>query len=83
MISKKNKEASEAELARLRTTGKIEYLNAEIINKGQPADAAPASVASNVAAAPASNAVAANKLENKPENKPDDAVINRGVAGLK
>ncbi|WP_295750772.1 EpsD family peptidyl-prolyl cis-trans isomerase [Undibacterium sp.] len=79
LISKKNKEASEAELARLRTTGKIEYLNAEIINKGQPADAAPASAVAN----PAANAVANPVVTGKPENKPDDAVINRGVAGLK
>jgi peptidyl-prolyl cis-trans isomerase C len=83
LISKKNKEASEAELARLRAAGKIEYLNAEIINKGQPADAAPASAAQAMAQPVVPGVAASAAAESKPENKPDDATINRGVAGLK
>ncbi|MFZ6750059.1 EpsD family peptidyl-prolyl cis-trans isomerase [Undibacterium sp. Ren11W] len=83
LISKKNKEASEAELARLRATGKIEYLNAEIINKGQPENAAPASAAQAVPQTVAPAAAASTVGEAKPDNKPDDAIINRGVAGLK
>jgi peptidyl-prolyl cis-trans isomerase C len=83
LISKKNKEASEAELARLRATGKIEYLNAEIINKGQPENAAPAPAAQAVPQSVAPAAAASTVGETKPDNKPDDATINRGVAGLK
>lgn len=55
LISKKNKEASEAELARLRALGKIEYLNPEIINKDQ-------AVTATVAPAPTA------KPENKPDD---------------
>ncbi|MGZ3159664.1 MAG: peptidyl-prolyl cis-trans isomerase, partial [Burkholderiaceae bacterium] len=68
LLNKNIKEAGEVELARLRASAKIEYINAAFINKNQPrnqtADAAPV-------AAPMTGKTAASTH------------IDRGVAGLK
>lgn len=73
LVNKKNKEAADAELARLRGKAKIEYLNGR-----QPPEKA---------AAPASAAVPAEApaavTSDKSEAKADDAATARGVAGLK
>ena len=79
LINKKIKDAGTAEIARLRATAKIEYLNAEIVkDPKENTSAAPELTASSEAN---SSADAAGAI--KPETKPDDATINRGVSGLK
>ncbi|KQW88421.1 peptidyl-tRNA hydrolase [Massilia sp. Root418] len=83
LFNKKNKEAAEAEIKRLRSTAKIEYFN-------KPADGAPASpAAATAAAAPAPAAPAATAPVPVPpaqaaasQSVADDAAA-RGVAGLK
>lgn len=67
LFNKKNKEAAEGMLTRLRSTAKVEYLNGE-----KPGPAAPA-------AAPAGTAVA-TAPQTAP---PADAAITRGVSDLK
>jgi peptidyl-prolyl cis-trans isomerase C len=68
LINKKNKESGEAEIARLRTAAKIEYLNQSIVSKDQ-------------SGAPA--ATPAATTESRPANLPAANHIGRGVAGLK
>ena len=67
LINKKNKEAADAELARLRSTAKIAYLNKDLA----PDAPAPAVPPPMPAAAPAGGDAA------------DKAALERGVAGLK
>lgn len=71
LFNKKNKEAADAELARLRATAKIEYMN-KTDAKPAPAPAAASATGTAPAAAPAPAPAA---------NDPD--VNARGVAGLK
>ncbi|MES2757521.1 MAG: EpsD family peptidyl-prolyl cis-trans isomerase [Pseudomonadota bacterium] len=74
LVNKRNKERATAELARLRATAKIEYLNKSMALDARPAAAAPAAVPAAVpAAAPAGAAPAAAAKE----------ALDRGVAGLK
>jgi EpsD family peptidyl-prolyl cis-trans isomerase len=68
LFNKKNKEAAEAEVKRLRSTAKIEYMNA-------PGGGAPATAAAPAAAAPAVQADAGGA--------PSADAAARGVAGLK
>lgn len=67
LMNKKNKEAAEVELKRLRSTAKIEYMN-------QPASATPAAGTT----APAQVAPAGTATQSQ-----DAAANERGVAGLK
>ena len=67
LINKKNKDAADAELARLRSTAKIAYLHKDLA----PDAAAPAAAPPMPAAAPAGGDAA------------DKAALERGVAGLK
>ena len=69
LMNKKNKDAADAELARLRAAAKIEYLNKDLMPDA-PAPAAPAAMPA--AAAAATTGDAAQK-----------AALDRGVAGLK
>ncbi len=73
LITKRNKEAADAELARLRALAKIEYLNKDLApdGKGAPATAAAVLPPAEAAAPPADSAAA------------DKAALDRGVAGLK
>ncbi|WP_242404577.1 EpsD family peptidyl-prolyl cis-trans isomerase [Janthinobacterium agaricidamnosum] len=73
LFNKKNKDAADAELARLRATAKIEYLN-----KGAPASASAAASAAAPAAAPAPAPAPAAE-----SSSPVSAAHERGVAGLK
>jgi EpsD family peptidyl-prolyl cis-trans isomerase len=83
LMNKKNKEASEAELARLRASAKIVYLNqpkaGEGKDKAAPAPAVPAVPATPAAAAATPAAPAAAGAGAKPVT---DDHIKRGVAGL-
>ncbi|MYM32519.1 peptidyl-prolyl cis-trans isomerase, EpsD family [Duganella sp. CY15W] len=76
LFNKKNKDAADAELARLRANAKIEYLNGRTPPE-KAAPAAPAAAASAPAAAPAAPAAAGA------EGGATDAQNARGVAGLK
>ncbi|KQV78458.1 peptidyl-tRNA hydrolase [Massilia sp. Root351] len=90
LFNKKNKEAAEAEIKRLRSTAKIEYFNKPA--DGAPgATGAPASPAAATAAAPAVAPAAAPASAAAPvppaqaaasQSVADDAAA-RGVAGLK
>ena len=91
LFNKKNKEAAEAEIKRLRSTAKIEYFNKPA--DGAPgAPGAPASPAAATAAAPAAPVATAATAPAAPVPPPaqaaasqsvaDDAAA-RGVAGLK
>jgi peptidyl-prolyl cis-trans isomerase C len=75
LVNKRNKDAAEAELARLRATARIEYMNKSL---APDAKAAPATVSAVLpAAAPAEvDSTAAN-------DSADKAALERGVAGLK
>lgn len=71
LVNKRNKESAAAELARLRASAKIEYLNQSMAMDARPAAAAAVMPASGLGAPPASNDVAVK------------AALERGVAGLK
>lgn len=74
LVNARNKEAAAAELARLRTTGKVEYLNKSLAPDATPAKPA----AAPAAAAPAEVAPAAAPAA------PEQHDVNaRGVSGLK
>ncbi|MGZ3180905.1 MAG: EpsD family peptidyl-prolyl cis-trans isomerase [Telluria sp.] len=77
LLNKKNKEAADAEVARLRQTAKIEYLNGQ----PAPAPAAPGAGAAATPAAPAAPATAAAA----PKIGADvgSTVTDRALAGLK
>lgn len=68
LFNKRQKDAADAELVRLRAAAKIEYLNKDLV----PDAAAPPASAMPVSSGPASGADAAQK-----------AALDRGVAGLK
>jgi hypothetical protein len=91
LVNRKNKELAAAELQRLRSSAKIEYLNKSMMPDPKaaptlPAGAAPSSAVANAdpaapaapAAAPASETVPADNASG-----PDKAALDRGVAGLK
>jgi EpsD family peptidyl-prolyl cis-trans isomerase len=82
LFNKKNKEAADAELARLRTAAKIVYLNGRTPPDKNaapaPAAAAPAAEAASAAPAPAPAEAASASA-----TKATDAQAARGVAGLK
>ena len=71
LVNKRNKESAAAELARLRASAKIEYLNQSMAMDARPAAAAAVMPASGLGATHASNDVAVK------------AALERGVAGLK
>jgi len=75
LVNKRNKDAADAELARLRASAKIEYLNkaAATAAAAPPAPLATAGQAPATPAAPAATAAAPT----------DSAAAARGVAGLK
>ncbi|UMR28350.1 EpsD family peptidyl-prolyl cis-trans isomerase [Massilia sp. MB5] len=76
LFNKKNKEAADAEVKRLRTSAKIEYLG-----KQKAPAAAPA--ASATAAAPAAPLAAPSAAEGAASADPLGGSAERGVAGLK
>ncbi|MRW86266.1 peptidyl-prolyl cis-trans isomerase, EpsD family [Pseudoduganella sp. FT26W] len=69
LVNKRTKEATDAELARLRAAAKIEYLNKPAAPAAAPAASAPAAAPVAPAPAPAASAPA--------------EAMDRGVAGLK
>jgi EpsD family peptidyl-prolyl cis-trans isomerase len=76
LVNRRNKEQAAAELARLRASAKIEYLNKSMAldaKSAAPAAATPAAAAAR--AAPATPAA--------PKDAADKAALERGVAGLK
>jgi hypothetical protein len=75
LFNKRSKEAADAELARLRATAKIEYLNKAATMAAAPAGGPGTAVAAPVAARPAPAAA--------PAAAPADDATARGVAGLK
>jgi peptidyl-prolyl cis-trans isomerase C len=79
LLNKKNKELATAELQRLRTAAKIEYLNKDLQMdpKAAPASGAPAAPAATSAPAAADTALPAG------EAGTDKASLDRGMAGLK
>jgi EpsD family peptidyl-prolyl cis-trans isomerase len=79
LFNKKNKEAAEAEIKRLRSTAKIEYFNKADTTAAAPA-AAPAAAAA--AASPAATAAAPAQQAAASQSTADEAAA-RGVAGLK
>ena len=88
LFNKKNKEAAEAEIKRLRSTAKIEYFNKPVPGAAPgaaPASASPAATTASAAPAPAPAApaaVAPPAQAAAPQAVADDAAA-RGVAGLK
>lgn len=79
LVNKKNKDAADAELARLRGKAKIDYMN----GRQPPEKVAPSASASAAAEAPASPVQLPAAGGDKPDMKPDDAATARGVTGLK
>ncbi|WP_086148634.1 hypothetical protein [Janthinobacterium sp. GW456W] len=77
MFNKKNKDAADAELKRLRAAAKIEYLGKD----GAPAAAAAA--ASAAAPAPASVPAPAPAASQAAPAQSSSEANDRGVAGLK
>jgi EpsD family peptidyl-prolyl cis-trans isomerase len=90
LANRKNKELAAAELQRLRSSAKIEYLNKSMMPDPKaaptsPAGAGPSSAVANAdpaaTAAPAAAAVEAAPADNA--SGADKAALDRGVAGLK
>lgn len=75
LINKKNKDAADAQLARLRSTAKIEYLNKDLA-PDLAAPAGPAAVPAVAGAAPPAQPAGQGDAARK-------AALDRGVAGLK
>ncbi|WP_256080019.1 EpsD family peptidyl-prolyl cis-trans isomerase [Massilia sp. YIM B04103] len=78
LFNKKNKEAADAEVKRLRSSAKIEYLG-----KQKAPGAAPAAPAAAAAVAPAPAAPLAAPAEGAAPADPLGGSAERGVAGLK
>ncbi len=88
LVNRKNKELAAAELQRLRSTAKIEYLNKSMMPDPKAAPALPAGAGPTSAVAnadPAAPAVtpAADNAPAENGSGPDKAAVDRGVAGLK
>ena len=89
LVNRKNKELAAAELQRLRSTAKIEYLNKSMVPDPKAAPALPAGAPATSAVAnadPAAAPAAAPAVENAPADNAsgaDKAALDRGVAGLK
>jgi DNA-binding helix-hairpin-helix protein with protein kinase domain len=94
LMGKKNKELAAAEIQRLRSTAKIDYLNKQYAPDATtpgavPAGAAPAAVPGAVAAAAAAAPAGAPAVElpaaqpAAPAGDAHKAALDRGVAGLK
>jgi hypothetical protein len=83
LAAQKNKEVAAAELKRLRTGAKIEYLNKELaMDPNAPAPGNPAAAVQGTAAATA--AATAAPVEAAPGGAGSDkSSLDRGVAGLK
>jgi hypothetical protein len=83
LVTQKNKELAAAEIKRLRSTAKIEYINKSMMpdaGTGNPAGPAAALPAALPAAAPAAPSAPAPAADN---GGADKAALDRGVAGLK
>jgi hypothetical protein len=92
LVNKKNKELASAELERLRTSAKIEYINKSMMPDPKsaptlPAGGAPSSAVAGAGAAPVAdqNGGAPGAAAQAPaaEGNTDKAALDRGVAGLK
>ena len=84
LVNRKNKELAAAELQRLRSTAKIEYLNKSMVP--DPKAAPPSAVANADSAAPPAPAAVPAAADAAPADNasgPDKAALDRGVAGLK
>jgi peptidyl-prolyl cis-trans isomerase C len=80
LAGQKNKELAAAELKRLRSGAKIEYLNKELaMDPNAPAQPNPAAAVP----AAAESAAAAGTPAGAPAGATDKAALDRGVAGLK
>lgn len=84
LFNKKNKEAAEAEIKRLRATAKVEYFNrpADATAAQQAAATAAPAAAAAVSASPASPASPPSQQAAAGQSAADEAAA-RGVAGLK
>jgi EpsD family peptidyl-prolyl cis-trans isomerase len=92
LMNKKNKELASAELERLRSSAKIEYINKSMMPDPKSAPALPAGGAPTSAVAGANGAPVADQNGSVPgaaaqapaaEGNTDKAALDRGVAGLK
>ncbi|WP_020652575.1 EpsD family peptidyl-prolyl cis-trans isomerase [Massilia niastensis] len=90
LSNRKNKELAQAEIQRLRSTAKIDYLNKDMAPSGNtPAGTqtptavaeAPGAAGMPAAAAPGTGSVA--PAEAPANGNTDEAAVSRGVAGLK
>jgi hypothetical protein len=82
LVNRKNKELAAAELQRLRSTAKIEYLNKSMVPDPKAAPASAVANADPAAAAPAAMPAADNAPADNASGA-DKAALDRGVAGLK
>jgi hypothetical protein len=93
LTNKKNKEMASAELQRLRSTAKIEYLNKSMMPDPKsaptlPAGGAPSSAVAGTDAAPVADQnggtpAAGAAATPAADGNTDKAALDRGVAGLK
>jgi EpsD family peptidyl-prolyl cis-trans isomerase len=93
LVNKKNKELASAELERLRSSAKIEYINKSMMPDPKSAPTLPGGGAPSSAVAGASGAPVADQSANAPGaaaqapaaegSSTDKAALDRGVAGLK
>ncbi|MBQ5964589.1 EpsD family peptidyl-prolyl cis-trans isomerase [Massilia sp. ZL223] len=96
LVNKKNKELAQAEIQRLRSTAKIEYLNKDLQPTGKepglpttapgvggPAAAPEPSALANGAGPAADAAAPAAAPATAPAAAADEGAVSRGVAGLK
>ena len=91
LTTQKNKELAQAEIKRLRSTAKIEYLNKDMAPTGKepglpttaPGIGGPAAAPEPSALAGAAGPAPAEASGEAPAAATDEAAVSRGVAGLK
>lgn len=83
LANRKNKELAQAEIARLRATAQIAYLNKDLAPDATSRGNRPATASASLAGGAGAGAEAATAGSDTGEGNADKAALERGVAGLR
>ena len=83
LANRKNKELAQAEIARLRATAQIAYLNKDLAPDATSRGGRPATASASLAGGAGAGAEAATTGSDTGEGNADKAALERGVAGLR
>jgi peptidyl-prolyl cis-trans isomerase C len=83
LANRKNKELAQAEIARLRATAQIAYLNKDLAPDASSRGSRPATAAASLAGGAGAGAEAATAGSDTREGNADKEALERGVAGLR